>query len=173
MRGEMRLAARLMLVTSLIAAAPGCTGEGDRVVLKISALGFDAGRELDSVWVTVTASRPGDTRCEPFSEVVSLVPGYPGSVTPPVTVEVRAGALYDQILFVRIEGKRAGTVRVRDERMASLGGGDVRVDVSLAAACLDVGLEQGELCQDGVVAESPYWRIFDEGEGVQPGERCQ
>jgi hypothetical protein len=162
-----------LLLAGLVAAATGCAGPGDRVVLEISAPGLDAVRELDSLWVTVTASRAGDARCEPFTEVLSLVPGYPGSETLPVTVAIRAGEVYDQILFVRIEGKRDGAVRLRDERMASLGGGDVRVTVALAAACLDVGLDPGELCQEGVVGESPYWRIFDEGEGVAPGEACR
>ena len=168
----MRRAARLLLLTTLISAAPGC-GSEDHVVVELSASGFDAVQELDTLWLTVTASRLGDTLCEPFTEVVSLVPGFRGSVTLPVTVEVKAGAVNDQVHFIRIEGKRGGALRLRDERMASLGGGDVHLTVALTGACLDVGLDRGELCQDGVVSESPYWRIFDEGEGVQAAESCR
>jgi hypothetical protein len=166
----MRRAARLLLLTTLLAA--GCA-EKDHVVIELSASGFNPVQELDSVWVTVTASRLGDTLCEPFTEVVSLVPGFTGSVTLPATVEVEAGSVYDQVLFVRVEGKRGGVLHLRDERMASLAGGDVRLDVVMTGSCLDVGLDEGELCQDGVVSESPYWRIFDEGEGVQAGESCR
>jgi hypothetical protein len=168
----MRRAAHALLLASLISAAPGCATEANHVVLELSAPDFDAAGELDSLWVTVTASRTDDALCAPFTEVLSLVPGYQGTVTLPATVEIRAGAVYDQVLFVRIEGKREGVLRLRDERMASLGGGDVRLQWALAAACLDVGLERGELCQDGAVEESPYWQIFDEGEGVQDQERC-
>ena len=169
----MRRVAPALLLVSLISALPGCASEeADHVVLELSAPWFSAVHELDSLWVTVTASRLDNALCEPSTEVLSVVPGFQGSISLPATVEIKAGVVYNQILFIRIEGKRDGALRLRDERMASLGGGDVRLQWTLAAACLDVGLEPGELCQDGVVGESPYWQIFDEGEGVQDGEPC-
>jgi hypothetical protein len=168
----MRRAAPALLLLAIVSAA-GCAFDGDRVVVELSATDFYPAVELDSLWITVTASRQGDARCVPFTEVVSLVPGYPGSVTLPATIEIRAGSVYDQILFVRVEGKQGGELRLRDERMASLGGGDVRLDVALSGACLDVGLGPGERCQGGAVDESPFWRIFDEREGVDSGEACR
>ena len=168
----MRRAAQLLLLTTLISAAPGC-GSGDHVVVELSASGLNPVLELDTVWLTITASRLGDGMCEPFTEVISLGPGFPGSVTVPATVEIKAGSVYDQFLFVRIEGKKGGVLRLRDERMASLGGGDVHLEVVLSGSCLDLGLESGELCQDGLVSESPYWRTFDEGEGVETGTSCR
>lgn len=167
----MRHAALTLVLVALTAS--GCTDRGDHVVIELSAADFEPSRELDSIWLTVTASRLDAALCAPFTEAVSLVPGYSGSVALPAAVEVEAGAVYDQLLFVRIEGVRDGVLRLRDERMASLGGGDVHLDVTLAAACLDVGLEPGERCHGGAVDESPYWRIFDEGEGVAAQESCR
>jgi hypothetical protein len=153
----------------------GCPGEVDHVVLEIAAGDWDPVAELATLEITVTASRTtaGDELCEPYTVSFSLDGSGSDPISLPFTLEFEPGNIYNKIVFVRVVGRQDGTVRYKTERMASLTGGDVRVQVEIDEACLDVGTGERHHCADGQSVESPFWRIFDESEFVQAGEACR
>lgn len=153
----------------------GCSEDVDHVVVSIEAGDMDPAAELDTLEITVTASRSeaGDELCEPYTISLALNGGGDDVISLPFTLELEPGSIYDKLVYVRVVGLQAGTVRYKTERMASLAGGDVRVQVEFINACLGVGTGERQHCVDGQSVESPFWRIFDESEFVQAGQACR
>jgi hypothetical protein len=124
--------------------------------------------------VTISASRTeqGDALCEPFTQTFPLTPGAAGWISLPYVIAVEPGDTYDKVLFIRVVGLASGTVRYKTERMVSLSGGEVIVDIRLTEDCLGVGTGRGMHCFGGFPLESPYWQIFDENLHVESGQSC-
>jgi hypothetical protein len=90
----------------------------------------------------------------------------------PLRIAVKPGQIYDKILYVRVIGRQDGTVRLKTERMVSLQGGDVTLQVLLTADCISVGTGAGQHCVGGLAQESPYGTIFDQNLNVETTEPC-
>lgn len=165
---------RPMLWIPVALALTAC-GVEDHVVVELEAVGMDPTAELDTLELTITASRTtaGDELCQPYTTRFALDSSGGDAITLPYALRLEPGSLYDKLVYVRVVGLRDGTVRYKTERMASLSGGDVRMQVQLTADCLGVGTGERRHCVGGAAEESPYWRIFDEGEFVQAGEACR
>ncbi len=170
-----RIVVVALLAMGGAAALTGCEEPPNHVQVEITSESLDMGVDLDSLVLTITASHSatGYELCEPYSVSYSLVSGEASSIDLPYTLEIAPGAYYDQVVLMRVVGKLGSQVRFRTERAASLGAGPVVIPVALSTGCLDVGLEPGEHCLDGVGMESPFGRIFDEGLNVQPGADCR
>lgn len=162
------------LIAVLVLLSGGCETEGNRVVLEIVMAGYSPAIELDRVEVTIAASstEQGDALCAPATVAFALdssdASGLPVAEFP-LHIAVKPGALYDKILYVRVLGWRSGTVRLKTERMVSLQGGDVDLQLVLPADCLGVGTGAGQHCVGGLAMESPYGPIFDDNLNVVPG----
>lgn len=165
---------RFFLLASMLAAwGGGCEDVGDRVVVEIT-MGFSARAELDQVEVTIAASATdqGDQLCAPYSKMFAVDPADATNTEPvsfPLRIAVKPGAVYNKILYVRIRGWQSETLRLKSERMVSLQGGDVRLEVLLPADCLGIGTGAGQHCVGGFAMESPYGPIFDDNLHVEPG----
>ena len=164
-----------ILVASVGMGVGACVETEDRVVVEITASGVNVAEELDTLELTVTASRTaaGDSLCVPYTVTYSLATADSSRIELPYSVEVVPGATFDKLVYVRVVGRHYGTVRYKSERMASLSGGDSRLHVVISADCLGVGTGYGQHCQGGLATESPYARIFDEDQYVVPGEKCR
>jgi hypothetical protein len=164
----------LVWTASLLAAlAGGCEDVGDRVVVEI-IMGFSPRLELDQVEVTIAASATvqGDQLCAPYSKIFTVDPSDASDlelVTFPLRIAVKPGETYDKILYVRVRGWQSGSLRLKSERMVSLQGGDVWLQVLLPADCLGVGTGAGQHCVGGLAMESPFGPIFDDNLHVEPG----
>jgi hypothetical protein len=161
------------LALALVALGGGCEDVGDRVVVKLS-MGFSPSAELDEVEVIIAASATdqGDQLCAPYSKifVVDSADATDTETTSfPLRIEVRPGQTYDRILYVRVRGWQDGTLRIKTERMVSLQGGDVLLEILLPADCLGIGTGAGQHCVGGLTMESPYGPIFDDNLYVEPG----
>jgi len=165
---------RAFLLASLFVAwGGGCGGAEDRAVVEIT-MGFSPRAELDQVEVTIAASATdqGDQLCAPYSRVFAVDPADATDTEPvsfPLRIAVKPGPIYNKILYVRVRGWQDGTLRLKSERMVSLQGGDVRLEVLLPADCLGIGTGTGQHCVGGFAMESPYGPIFDDNLHVEPG----
>jgi len=152
----------------------GCEGVGNRVVVEVNMAGFSPQEELDEVEVTIAASATaeGDRLCEPYTRMFAVDPvdaSHLPFVIFPLRIAVKPGAIYDKILYVRVRGWQDGIVRLKTERMVSLRGGDVQLQVLLPRDCIGVGTGAGRHCVGGLAMESPYGPIFDDNLNVAPG----
>jgi hypothetical protein len=174
-RRHRRLPAVLLATTVSAALLAGCVDNPDHVVIQDAAPYLDVSAELDTLEVTLTASRTsaGDALCEPFALTYSLAAADATRVTLPFELEVKPGTVYDKLVYVRVVGRHYGTTRFKTERAASLAGGDSVVHVSITADCLGVGTGAGQHCQGGLATASPYAAIFDEGQYVEANEACR
>ncbi len=171
---RIRLAPRLIWLTLALAmVGGGCEDVGDRVVVEI-AMGFSPTAELDQVEVTIAASatEQGDQLCAPYSRIFMVDSADATDSEPttfPLRIEVRPGELYNKILYVRVRGWQYSTLRLKTERMVSLQGGDLLLEILLPADCLGIGTGTGQHCVGGLTMESPYGPIFDDNLNVEPG----
>ena len=174
------LPVRSGLLLALALGLVGCTSAPDRVVVSLEAVDLDPATAMDRIVLTITASTTasGTALCEPFEVSLPLVPEATSAtemapITLPFTVAIEPGTQFNQLLLVRIEGRLLDdTVVYRDERMATLAGGEHQLHIRLTADCLHQGTGPREYCQNGVVLESTQWPIFDEGAFVQAGMSC-
>jgi hypothetical protein len=171
------LPAPLLLAVVVAGLSAGsCADPGDRVVLEITLAGFVPSAEVDRLEITVAASRTvtGDALCAPWTHeyAVSTDATDVPPVGFPLRIAVEPGPTYDKILFVRVIGRKSTTVRLKTERMVSLQGGDVGLQVLLTADCIGVGTGAGQHCVGGLAQESPYGAIFDQGLHVETTEPC-
>jgi hypothetical protein len=164
----------LGLLLGVVLLGGGCQERVDRVVVEIGAAGFIPTQQLDEIEVTISASRTveGDQLCEPYAETFNLDPTGLDPVTLPLRIAVEPGDVYDKVLYVRVVGRFDGTIRLKAERMVSLAGGDVTLQVLLTADCIGVGTGAGRHCQAGLPLESPLSEIFDDRRFVEGGEQC-
>lgn len=166
-----RALAWMALVASCAGLAAGCE-EDHSVILSLHA-DFNPVLELTTLEVSVAASRTatGDRVCTPFTYTFNLDPGEHAYVELPMTIRIQPGATYNRILYVRVRGFLEGMLRLKMERMISLRGGEVTLDLELLEDCLGVATGRTQHCVNGSVVESPYWQIFEEGFGVE-SEPC-
>ena len=153
--------------------ATGCVQNVNHVVVELSADGVDIANELDTIEVTITASRnsAGTELCIPHTITYTLDPADASRIDLPFELEISPGETFDKLVFLRVVGLHYGTVRYKSDRAASLGGGDSVVHVAITADCLGVGTGLGQHCQGGLATSSPYADIFDEHMFVN-GEAC-
>lgn len=164
----------------LCAVLLGACGEPpERVVVRIAAPALTIPGDLDLVVVSYSASEDGTPlrACEPAHVVLPLSEETTDATEPipailPIRLAFEPGSRFDQRLFLRVEGYRQGVLRLRTERMASLRGGDVRMDIELTPSCLDRGIESRQHCLYGLVDRAPYAGIFDTGDDVVRGVSC-
>lgn len=163
----------LFFVFVLTLCVASCGEPESRVVLEISA-DFEPTQELDQLEITVAAgtAEASEIICNPHLEVFSLESGSATGVSLPLSIEIKPGAIFNKVLYVRVVGRFWGTVRIKTERMVSLTGGDVIQTFSLERDCLGQGTGRGMHCVNGQAMASPYWRIFDEGYHVFPEQAC-
>lgn len=161
------------IVAALFTLGGGCGSSDNRVVMEITTAGFSLEGELDQLEVTIVASsdEQGDVRCAPFSQLYTVssadatdfpVPDFP------LRIAVKPGRIFDKILFVRVRGLNSGTVRLKTERMVSLQGGDVQLQLVLPVDCLGVGTGAGQHCVGGLAMDSPYGGVFDDAFATDP-----
>lgn len=176
MRNPMRTYAGhpLWILAVLVGLGGGCKTAENRVVLEINMAGFSPEIELDRVEVTIAASstEQGDALCVPAT-VLFAVDSADATDLPvadfPLRIAVKPGQEFNKILYVRVLGWQSGTVRLKTERMVSLQGGDVQLQLLLPVDCLGVGTGVGQHCVGGLAMESPYGRIFDDNLNVASG----
>ncbi len=165
---------KLALLATLLPWVGGCGQPDNRVVVEVAVAGFSPREELDRLEVTVAASatEAGDALCTPYSRTFAVDPDDATDLSPvtfPLRIAIKPGDMYDKILYVRVRGWQSGSLRLKSERMVSLQGGDVELQILLPRDCLGVGTGAGQHCLGGLAMESPYWPIFDEGLNVEPG----
>ncbi|MFH2007555.1 MAG: hypothetical protein ABI333_13300 [bacterium] len=162
------------LLLGAVLLGVGCQDRVHRVVIEIASAGFIPTQQLDEIEVTISASRTatGDQLCEPYTRRFNLDPTEPEPITLPLRIAVEPGDVYDKVLYVRVVGRFDGTIRLKAERMVSLAGGDVTLQVLLTSDCIGVGTGAGQHCQAGLPLESPLSEIFDDRRFVEGGEQC-
>ena len=163
----------LWIIAVLVLLGGGCETHENRVVLEIIMAGYSPEIELDRVEVTIAASstEQGDALCAPGTVAFALDSGDASGLPVaefPLHIAVKPGPIYDKILYVRVLGWRSGTVRLKTERMVSLQGGDVQLQLVLPVDCLGVGTGAGQHCVGGLAMESPFGQIFDDDLNVAP-----
>jgi hypothetical protein len=162
-KSSRRVALGLALGLLCAVGAAGC-GEPDVVVVRLSAADFTAASELDSLEVTVAAagSADGTPVCRPHTETFELSADESGFVELPLSIRVRPGPRYDRILYVRVRGYLNDMLRLQMERMISLRGGTLELELELLEDCLGVGTGATRHCVNGAEVSSPYAAIFDD-----------
>ena len=162
----------LLGLVLLMALCGGCEDVGNRVVVEINA-GFAPETQLHEVEVTIAASATveGDQICAPYSRffTVGTADGTDVELTTfPLTIAVKPGPIYNKVLYVRVRGWQWGNLKLQSERMVSLLGGDVQLEMLLRADCLGIGTGAGQHCVGGLAMRSPYGPIFDDNLHVAP-----
>ncbi len=145
-----------------------CSGEkecGKGVAVEISfGEGLEIEAEIDRLEIAIAANG-SEEFCGPDVHVVSLEeePVWSKGI---FSLCIRTGEVFNEQVFVRVSAFLGETMRYRSEHAASLGGGEVRVRIIIDEDCLNSTIGDRQHCRDGKVVESPFWKAFEEGEGV-------
>lgn len=152
----------IWLAVLLMLGATACE-EDSAVIVRIQAADFNPVLELTRLEITIAASRTdqGDRICTPYTHSFNLDPARTNYWELPLSIRVTPGPTYDRILFVQVRGYLEGMLRLKVERMVSLQGGEVELDIDLLRDCLGVATGRTESCVNGTEVTSPYWEIFE------------
>ena len=138
--------------------------EVDHVVVTVNAAAdLESNKLPDTLHIMVAAEDTGnEVICGPQEVASYPVESGTGHIELPFTFEIKPGSEFDDVLYVRIEGKQGGAVIFRTDRMASLSGGDVEFDIVISNDCVvdsgdgDISTNSRNHCYGGEWEPSPY-----------------
>jgi len=169
------------LAAALSAAAASCAETP--TLLVIIDTDADVQRDLDELWVAITASAASSgTVCEPAARRFRLS----GADDLPLVIGIEQGSTYDSWTALRIVGRKTRDAgcpdrigpddpceRVRLEtRPTWPESGTTTVELWLREICLDRGCGEGMHCVEGACAASEVFRFFDDPAAQDEGVPC-